>query len=326
MTAAVCVTGMHRCGTSFIAGALQGLGVSLGDPDRFMQPGFDNPAGYNEVRSITELDDELMTHLGGAWDQPPVLDPGWEADPSLEPFRSRASEILDDVFGRVDDRPGLFAWKDPRLSLLLPFWRTVAPIATTIVPLRDPIEVAASLAGRKYPVDATQAAGLWLRYVFGAVANDPGHLVVRYRDCFDDLPGVLGAIARHLGVPTPDASTVASVRAQLDPSLRHHVATSSLPNAENPLMALASSVWNRGAIDLDVVSPLVADAIARGWFRPPLDGELLARARAEVVRLTGLARQLNRRLAQRDDARNEAGTDDAAEPTQTQPFGDARGP
>lgn len=326
MTVAACVTGMHRCGTSFITGALQGLGVSLGDRDRFMEPGFDNPAGYNEVRSITELDDELLAHLGGAWDQPPVLDPGWEEDSSLELFRSRASEILDEVFGRVDDRPRLIAWKDPRLSLLLPFWRTVVPIATTIVPLRDPREVAASLAARKYQVDAAQAASLWLRYAFGAVASDPGHLVVRYRDCFDDLPETLDAIARHLGVPTPDASTVASVRAQLDPSLRHHVATSSLPNADNPLMALASSVWNDGAVDLGVVSPLVADAIARGWLRPPVDGELLARARADVVRLTGLARQLNRQLAARDDGGNDTGIADGTQRTRTEPFGDARGP
>src|SRR5680860_751127 len=295
---AVCVTGMHRCGTSFVAGALRHLGVSLGDPDQFMKPGLDNPAGYQEIRSITEFDDELLAHLGGAWDQPPVLDPGWEADPSLEPFRSRASEILDEAFGSVDDRPGLIAWKDPRLSLLLPFWRTVVPIATTIVPVRDPMEVAASLAARKYQVGATQAASLWLRYVLAAAANDPGHLVVRYHDFFDDLPGMIAAIARHLGLRAPDAPTVESARAELDPSLRHHVATSSLPDAENPLMTLAIWVWNGGSVDLGVVPPVIADAIARGWFRPPVDGELLARARADVVRLGGRVRELDGRLEQ----------------------------
>ena len=299
VTTAVCVTGMHRSGTSFVTGALQSLGVSLGDPDRFMKAGQDNPAGYNEIRAITELDDEVLAQLGGAWDQPPVLDPGWERDASLEPFRSRASDILDEAFGGADDRHELIAWKDPRLSLLLPFWRTVLPIATTIAPLRDPMEVIASLGARKYRVDPTQAASLWLRYVFAATANDPGHLVVRYHDCFDDLANVLGAIARHLDLPDPDESTIETARRHLEPSLRHHV-SASLPDAENPLMALANSVWNGGALDLGAVPSLVADAIAYGWFRGPVDGELLALARAEVVRVTQTARRLNRELIRRD--------------------------
>ena len=64
-----------------------------------LRPGPDNPKGYFEVQSIMQLDDELLAHLGGAWDQPPVLDPGWEHTPGLEPFRARAAEILDDTFG-----------------------------------------------------------------------------------------------------------------------------------------------------------------------------------------------------------------------------------
>jgi hypothetical protein len=174
---AVCVTGMHRSGTSFIAGALRFLGVSLGDPERMLRPGSDNPKGYFEVQSIVELDDELLAHLGGAWDQPPVLDPGWEHGPGLEAFRSRAAAILDDTFGPTSQREAVIAWKDPRLSLLLPFWRTVTPIATTIVVVRDPVEVALSLGARGYPVGASQAASLWLRYLFGATAGDAERVV-----------------------------------------------------------------------------------------------------------------------------------------------------
>src|SRR4051812_32492266 len=140
---AVCVTGMHRSGTSFIAGALRFLGVSLGDPARLLKAGPDNPLGYFEVAALMQLDDEVLAQLGGAWDQPPVLDPGWEQAAELAPFRVRATGILDDTFGPEADRPPLIAWKDPRLSLLLPFWRTVTPITTTIVVVRDPVEVVA---------------------------------------------------------------------------------------------------------------------------------------------------------------------------------------
>lgn len=297
-TQAVCVTGMHRCGTSFLAGALRFLGVSLGDPERFMRPGADNPAGYFEIQSIAELNDELLAHLGGAWDQPPVLDPGWEREHGLDDFRARAAQILDDTFGPEPERSALIGWKDPRLSLLLPFWRTVAPIATTIVMVRDPREVAASLGARRYRVDAPQAASLWLRYLFAATANDPGHLIVRYRDAFDDLPGTLAAVAGHLGLDAPDDHVLAEVRASLDPDLRHYDGESLDAVVEDPLMAVAMAVWSGGAMDFGVIPDVVADAFARGWLRPAADGELLARARAESVALRETLRQRNRRITE----------------------------
>lgn len=304
---AVCVTGMHRSGTSFIAGALRFLGVSLGDPTRWLKPGPDNPLGYFEVASMVYLDDELLAHLGGAWDQPPVLDPGWEHDDGLDPFRERAGEILAETFGPAPARPPVIAWKDPRLSLLLPFWRTVTPVATTIVVVRDPVEVVASLGVRRYAVDAAQAASLWLRYVFAAAANDPGHLVVRHTDIFEDLPGTMARLARHLGLPRPDAEVEAAVRAHLDSDLHHHDAAAASPDLDSPLLALARAVWNGGQVDLGVVPPLVAELLARGWLRPPLDGESLARARADVIaaretlrKTNGRVTALEARLAERD--------------------------
>ncbi len=293
---AVCVTGMHRSGTSFVAGALRFLGVSLGDPARMLKPGPDNPLGYFEVAALMQLDDEVLAHCGGAWDQPPVLDPGWEHDRGLDPFRARAAEILDATFGPAADRAAMIAWKDPRLSLLLPFWRTVTPIATTVVVVRDPVEVVASLEARRYAVGAAQAASLWLRYVCAAVANDPSCLIVRHTDIFEDLPGTIARLAGHLGLPAPDAEAEAAVRAHLDSGLRHHDAAAAA-EVENPLLDLARTIWNGGRIDLGAVPPLVADLLARGWLRPPLDGELLARARADVVAARETLRKTNGRVA-----------------------------
>jgi hypothetical protein len=64
-------------------------------------------------------------------------------------------------------------------------------------------------------------------------------------------------------------------------------------------MDIALAVWNDGAVDLDVLPPVVADACARGWLRPPIDGELLARARAEAVALRETLRARNRQDALR---------------------------
>lgn len=294
---AVCVTGMHRSGTSFVAGALQFLGVSLGDPARMMRPGPDNPKGYFEIQAVMQLNDDLLAELGGAWDQPPVLDSGWERAPGLEPFRDRATEILVDTFGAAADRPAIIAWKDPRLSLLLPFWRTVTPVATTIVVVRDPVEVVASLGARGYSVGPAQSASLWLRYLFAATADDPGHLLVRHSDIFDDLPGTVARLAAHLDLPAPDAEAEAAVRDHLDIGLRHHDAARAAPELANPLLDLARAIWNGGAVDLERVGPPVAALIGQGWLRPPVDGELLARARVDIVKARESLRKANRRIA-----------------------------
>ncbi len=102
-------------------------------------------------------------------------------------------------------------------------------------------------------------------------------------DIFEDLPATIARLADHLGLPAPGADAEAAVRAHLDTGLRHHDAAASAPEIESPLLDLARVIWNDGNVDLGAVPAIVADLIARGWLRPPLDGELLARARADVV-------------------------------------------
>ena len=289
----MCVTGMHRSGTSFTARALQLLGASLGGSEGLMAPGPDNPAGYWENRDIKELNDEVLARLGGAWDLPPVLEHGWEHDESLDPLRERASAVLEDAFGAPGSNSGVIAWKDPRLSLLLPFWRTVTPIAATIVVVRDPGEVAASLRTRN-GIDRTQAMVLWLRYLYAGTGNDADHLLVRDRDFFVDLSGTLSRMAAHVDLPPPNKAVTEDARAHLDPSLRHHVASDDGPASDNPIVAMASMVWNHGSIDLACFPSAVTNAIRFGWIRAPIDAELLARARAEVITMRDRIRQRRR--------------------------------
>jgi hypothetical protein len=305
---------MHRSGTSFAARALQLLGVSLGDPDQLMAAGPDNPAGYWENRPIKELDDELLADLGGSWDQPPVLRPGWEHDGALDGTRSRASEVLDRAFGAARHGPAPIGWKDPRLSLLLPFWRTVEPITATVVIVRDPRQVAASLE-RRNGIGSAQASVLWLRYLLAAIDADGDALVLDQRAFFDDLGATLARLAAHVGVPQPSPAVHDAVAAHLDPRLLHHT---DAP-ASDPVASLACEVWNAGAVDTERLPAAVRTALAEGWFRPPVDGELLARARAKVMKLqaTLARRALQRKALEAERAALAAGPDAAPSPGST---------
>jgi hypothetical protein len=287
----VCVMGMHRSGTSFAACALGELGVALGQESQLMGPGPDNAAGYWENRHIKELDDELLAALGGSWDQPPALSPGWERDPALDEFRVRAKATLEAAF-EPDDRRGWLCWKDPRLSVILPFWRTVVDVDRTIQVLRDPLEVSASL-GRRNGLDPAHVSLLWLRYVLAAADGDPDQLRIDQQALLDDLPRQMERMAAHLGLRKPEAEAIERAEVQLDRSLHHHHAPEP-PSEPDPLTALAMLVWNDGEVDLDALGQPVRHAVATGWLRSPTETAALDQARAKVVELTERLRKRSR--------------------------------
>jgi hypothetical protein len=288
----VCVVGMHRSGTSLAARSLGLLGVWLGEHDGLLRPGPDNTAGYWENEAIKELNDVLLAELGGSWDQPPTLAPGWEHDGGLDDLRRSARATFEGAFcGRPDVTA--VGFKDPRLSLLLPFWRTVTTVTHTIVVLRDPAEVADSLAARN-GMRRSQAEILWLRYLLAAEAADPNRLLVSQTSFFTSLPETLASMAAHVGLPAPGPEVLQQAEAHLDPALRHHRAAELERCLDSPLSAMVASVWNGGDVRTGRLSPDVAAALAQGWLRGPGDDELLAASRAEVVALTEEIRRRNR--------------------------------
>src|SRR5690348_14529849 len=59
------ILGMHRSGTSLLAGALGLLGASL--PKHVMPSNCSNPKGYFEPQKIVELHDEMLLALNSSW-------------------------------------------------------------------------------------------------------------------------------------------------------------------------------------------------------------------------------------------------------------------
>ena len=161
----ICIIGMHRSGTSMVAGLLQRCGLYLGPENQLLGANSGNPDGHFEHREFFRIDDALLQHLGGSWDFPPSLKSAWEQDASLEGLRQDAEALVAGFSGKSP-----WGWKEPRTTILLPFWKSIVPQLRFVICVRSPLEVAQSLAKRnKLPIE--QGVLLWHRYMRAAIQD-----------------------------------------------------------------------------------------------------------------------------------------------------------
>jgi hypothetical protein len=222
--APICVTGMHRSGTSLVARLLDLLGADLGSPAQMVLPDPGNPTGFWEHAGFVLINNEILRRFGGSWDEPPRWETGWETSPILDDLLEQGRHMIaHDFAGRAR-----WAWKDPRASLTLPFWQRLLPEQDYVVCFRSPLEVARSLRQRDgLPLEA--GFRLWTTYTRGALASTAGHtrVLVAYEDLLRDWPGELDRVARAVGLAGPSEVPGArpAIEAFLDEGLRHHRAT-----------------------------------------------------------------------------------------------------
>jgi hypothetical protein len=215
----VLVLGMHRSGTSALTRSLQVLGVNLGSNFNPATP--DNPTGFWENKNFHALNEEMLKHLHRSWDDLQLMESEAMLR-GLEGFISRARAQLDD-FMREKSVAGL---KDPRFSLLLPFWKKVFAEAglpvSFIIGFRNPLSVAESLSRRD---DFPKIKGLWLwklHHVFIAAGlADVPRLVVDYDKMLEHSRNQLDRIAHFLGVAAESRAMEVFCSEFLRPDLRH---------------------------------------------------------------------------------------------------------
>src|SRR5262245_59903856 len=220
---AIVIAGMHRSGTSAFARLVGLVGAAL--PADMADGAEDNETGFWEPLPLRDLDDELLAAVGSRWDDVTAVATRWcESDDAVS-FVTRAVALLAQEFG---DAP-LFVFKDPRICRLLPFWQRVFDAAELeaqyLIPLRNPLEVAASLKHRDgFPREKSLL--LWLDHVLSAERWTRGRprSFPRYEDLLSDPYGVTVRIAADLDLEWPRLS--ARTRREIDrfiaADLRHH--------------------------------------------------------------------------------------------------------
>lgn len=222
---AVLVVGSHRSGTSALARVLSLLGCDL--PKRVMPPlPGSNELGFWEPEAVVQAHEEFLAKIGSSWDDvAPLPDGAFVSAPALE-LRRQLSLLLQDEYGTSP----LFVVKDPRISRLLPLWFAVlaelrvAPV--TVIAVRNPLEVAASLKARDGFM-TTRSLLLWLRHALDAeqYSRDRPRSIVMYDELLRDWQGVLAKLGADLDIKWPLKSYRASVEVEnfLSEQHRHHV-------------------------------------------------------------------------------------------------------
>ncbi len=99
----ICITGMHRSGTSLLGKMLCQCGLFLGRNEDLIPASPDNPDGHWEHRRFVELNDEVLNAWGGGWDCPPpptALAPGPSGQSArIDVLRAKARKLADEFAG-----------------------------------------------------------------------------------------------------------------------------------------------------------------------------------------------------------------------------------
>ena len=264
---AIFVLGMHRSGTSALAGLLGALGVTM--PQMLMASHPTNPKGFFESYAIMDVSEHMLAAAGSSWDDWRAVDFSRIAGIYEEPV----ADVLHNEFG--DASP--ICIKDPRHCRLAPIWLPVAQHIgyriAVLLPFRHPMEVARSLHLRD-GLPISQALLIWLRHALDAEyhSRDFPRAFVYLPDLLDDWQGTVDRIGSGLHVtwPTSPEDAAPAVAEFLDRDLKNHNLAEEVLS-EDPMLG----GWVRLTFDAYkalAVDPVAPDAMAvLGGLRNDLD-------------------------------------------------------
>jgi SAM-dependent methyltransferase len=224
---AVLVLGMHRSGTSALAGTVHFLGAAA--PKSLMPPmANNNPRGFWESSALLEVHDGLLASAGSYWHDWRPLDPSWFQSAEAANFREKIKRVILDEFGGHK----LLVVKDPRACRFSQFLTSIMAEMeiepTVLLPIRNPLEVAYSLK-RRDNITLSRALLIWLRNVLDAEHDTRGarRCFISYEKMLTDWRGELGRATKVTGSTFWAASSNVDgkVDAYLAQELRHERAT-----------------------------------------------------------------------------------------------------
>jgi len=238
------VLGMHRSGTSALTRIFNLLGADL--PTNLLPPSETNKTGYWESRDLTTIHDGVLASAGSNWHDWRPFNQEWFSSPLAAQYQQQIVDVLRRDFAKSQ----LFAIKDPRVCRLWPLWRDVleefgaGPLV--VMPIRNPLEVAASLKRRNELIPANIYL-VWLRHVIDAEfsTRDLPRAVITYDSLLDDWQEAIAAIGSKLKLSWPRRGPLAEIEIEnfLSPELKHYTKNSERLAAKADIIDWAKDAY-----------------------------------------------------------------------------------
>ena len=147
----ILVLGMHRSGTSALTRVLNLLGITI--PHGLMEASTSNPTGFWESERIRGIHDAMLHSAGTSWDEWSHIESSWSESREAAGFRRDLRRAIEDECGDADT----VLVKDPRVCRFVPLWidlmESMGRSVRCVIPIRNPLEVAASHTARDGFVD-----------------------------------------------------------------------------------------------------------------------------------------------------------------------------
>jgi len=164
----------------------------------------DNAKGFWEEHEIYSFNRALLARIGTDWDKLAPIDANILTGPDFLRERQIAIKILSK---KLSDN-NVFAFKDPRTTILTSFWRQVCKELGLddqyIITLRNPLDSALSLNKRNNMV-LQHGILLWAKYMFNAVTHTQGknRIFVSYDQMLEKPDVELRRIANAFNLVIP---------------------------------------------------------------------------------------------------------------------------
>lgn len=225
----VIVLGMHRSGTSMLAGLLHtSAGYTVGGP--LIGSAFDNEKGFFERVDIVLQNDEFM-NAQDIWWAANVIHYDWEQ--AIKDMESGAISFENGEKGlKFLNDPNNAPWmqKDPRMCITLKTWLKLMNSEPAILfTYRHPLEVALSLKRREKNFTLEHGLRIWIVYNMRAVQNSKGLCMVKssndaiIANPLREIQRIQNELTDTCGVPAPpDNVSQADVDKFIDPALQHN--------------------------------------------------------------------------------------------------------
>ncbi len=218
----VFILGMHRSGTSAVAGSLYHLGFFLGDS--LMAKSDDNPYGYFEENKIVAWNNQILKLAGFNWDDQ-------NAFINVNDFiDTEIVQVIKAYIIQSTKEHEFVAFKDPRFCITLPIWLyccTQAKIQPKFIfVIRNPEDVAQSLHQRDL-FSFKKSYQLYLNHIFKAEKNTRPYdrVIFDFKDLLENPIGLLKNSLQVLDIKTSifrRRNIVQKVENFIDTKVVHH--------------------------------------------------------------------------------------------------------